>query len=250
MKPTKMLNVEISAQSKSFILDKILKNIEGRHEFIHVVSLNPENMVIAHQLKEFAKILSESSIQLIDGIGIRVGGFILGYNAPNRISGSDFMEELLFQLRDRELSVVLLGGKGNIAEQLADCYSKKYKKISFYGSAGFSDINNPLGSEIEDFLRIITDRKPHILFVAYGSPAQEIFLDRFKSRLRGVVCMGVGGGFDFAVGKVRRAPHLFRKIGLEWFFRLMIQPWRIKRQWRLALFLYLVLLQKIKYLFK
>lgn len=85
-----------------------------------------------------------------------------------------------------------------------------------------------------------------ILFVAFGSPKQEIWIAENLDKLPVRVAIGVGGAFDFVSGKVKRAPVWVRKIGLEWLFRLILQPWRIKRQLRLFKFVFLVLGEKVK----
>ncbi|MEX2144803.1 MAG: WecB/TagA/CpsF family glycosyltransferase, partial [Candidatus Spechtbacterales bacterium] len=84
-----------------------------------------------------------------------------------------------------------------------------------------------------------------VLFVAFGSPKQEIWIKNNLKNLPVTVAMGVGGAFDMISGKVKRAPVFIRSLGLEWLFRLIIQPWRIKRQLRLLEFVFLVLREKI-----
>jgi len=84
-----------------------------------------------------------------------------------------------------------------------------------------------------------------LIFVAFGSPAQELWLYKHRGKFKGIVCMGVGQGFDVLSGQVKRAPLLLRKIGLEWLYRLITQPWRWRRQLRLVKFLWLVFKEKL-----
>jgi len=88
--------------------------------------------------------------------------------------------------------------------------------------------------------------KPHLVFVAFGSPYQELWIARHSNQFGKSVVMGVGGAFDYLSGHVYRAPEFIRKIGLEWFFRLLSQPWRWKRQLSLLKFIKLVLQEKWK----
>lgn len=88
--------------------------------------------------------------------------------------------------------------------------------------------------------------KVDILFVAFGSPKQELWIAKNLKNIPATVSIGVGGAFDFVSGKVPRSPKILRKLGLEWLFRLIIQPWRIKRQLSLITFVFLVLKEKIK----
>jgi N-acetylglucosaminyldiphosphoundecaprenol N-acetyl-beta-D-mannosaminyltransferase len=90
----------------------------------------------------------------------------------------------------------------------------------------------------------LKSKKTDILFVAFGSPKQEIWIAENLNQLPAKVVIGVGGAFDFISGKVRRAPVFIRQLGLEWLFRLIIQPWRIKRQLKLLTFIDLVLKEK------
>jgi N-acetylglucosaminyldiphosphoundecaprenol N-acetyl-beta-D-mannosaminyltransferase len=77
--------------------------------------------------------------------------------------------------------------------------------------------------------------------VAFGSPNQELWIEHHKKEFKNCVVMGVGGAFDFLGGRVMRAPLFIRQLGFEWFFRLLIQPWRLRRQMRLVRFLGLVI---------
>ena len=92
----------------------------------------------------------------------------------------------------------------------------------------------------------LKDKKIDILFVAFGSPKQEIWIADNLKALPAKIIVGVGGAFDFISGKVPRAPKVFRSLGLEWLFRLSIQPWRIKRQLSLIKFVVLILKEKLK----
>ena len=83
------------------------------------------------------------------------------------------------------------------------------------------------------------------MFVAFGSPAQEIWIYKNKRLLSGRVCMGVGGAFDYLSGRIQRPKALFRAGGFEWLARLIRQPWRAFRQLRLIIFMYFVIKQKV-----
>jgi len=199
---------------------------------------------MAQDDEEYRNILSQGDIQIVDGVGIAIGGSILGIDVGKRVTGVDLMENILQDLNHSGLRVMLLGGGENIAEKIVLCYKKKYPHISFYGMRGISSIQDPHMTEEAAIFSIVADYKPQILFVAFGSPWQEKWIWNHRGELAGVICMGVGGGFDFVSGKVARAPHFLRSIGLEWFYRLMRQPWRVRRQIRLIRFMLLIFKQK------
>ena len=98
----------------------------------------------------------------------------------------------------------------------------------------------------QEYDKSLKDKETDILFVAFGSPKQEIWIADNLNDLNAKVVMGVGGAFDFITGKVPRAPKFLRNLGLEWLFRLIMQPWRIKRQVSLIRFVFLVIKEKFK----
>lgn len=241
----KLLGIYIEKESKKDILEKIEKYLKNPKGFFHIVSLNPENMVIAQKLRPFKEIINKAQVRIVDGVGIVVTGQMLGVEMGSRLPGVDLMEKLLLVASKRRLRVAFIGGKGNLAEELASCYNHAYPTANFLGFQGIAKINNPNKNEEKKLFSIVTDYKPHFLFVAFGSPDQELWLYKNRALLQGIVCMGVGGGFDFLAKKVRRAPNILRNLGLEWLFRLVIQPWRIKRQFtRLPYFIWLVVKER------
>jgi len=240
----KLLGTTIKNQSKKHILEKIRKYLHNPYAFFHVVSLNPENIMLASTDQEFQNILSQGDIQLIDGVGVALGCAFLNIDRGERMTGTDFMEIMLKNIKKEGLRIVLLGGRANLAKELADCYTQKYPYFSFLGEEGFKDIKHPSRAETNHILGIIADYKPQIVLAAYGSPDQEKFFAHHKREFDGILCMGVGGGFDFATEKLSRAPVLIRRMGLEWLYRLFIQPWRWRRQMRLFQFMGEVLSQK------
>jgi len=245
MQKTKLLGVDIKNHSKEYILDKIVKFIHTPYAMLHVVSLNPENLVISMGDQEYQNILSQGDLQLIDGMGIALGCDFLKIPHGARFTGADFMEKLISDPGLEGLRVLFLGAKANIAERLAVCYGQKQPKKSFRGIEGFKNIKSPKSEEVAKILQVIADYKPQIIFAAFGSPAQEKWFDRHKGKLSGIICVGVGGAFDFAIGNIPRAPVLMRRTGFEWLYRLILQPWRIGRQMRLFEFLLRVLWEKV-----
>ena len=156
------------------------------------------------------------------------------------------MEDLIKMASDRRLRVLMIGGKENLALRLTECYKDQFPEAKFKGLQGIEDIQNPKEDEEDRIFSIVADYKPHLVFVAFGSPDQELWIARHKKELTNCVVMGVGGAFDYLSGKVTRAPIIIQKIGLEWLFRLINQPWRWRRQLRLFKFIRLILQEKWK----
>lgn len=240
-----LLDLEINAYPKKIVLEKIKKYIQRPIGFYHLVSINPEIAVIAHKNKLFKRVVNTAQMHIIDGFGIVLAGRLLGLSLPSRLTGVDLMQEVVGMAANERLTVMLIGGKGNLAETLADCYNRQYSEAKFIGIEGIKNIVKPTKKEQETILSIVSNRKPRILLVAFGSPFQELWIWQNRHKLKGIVCIGVGGAFDYLGGRLKRAPIFMRKLGLEWLFRLVNQPWRIKRQIRLIKFVYLVFRQSV-----
>ncbi|MCL5435309.1 MAG: WecB/TagA/CpsF family glycosyltransferase [Patescibacteria group bacterium] len=213
------------------VLELIKKGLGKNEKKYYIVTLNPEILVIADSDPNYKKVLNGAKLALPDGIGVMMAAKLLGKPLKERIHGVDLMENLCRGVSKQPITVGFLGAGPHVAELTAECLREKYPglKVVFTGQEwdGKSKIKNQKS-------------KIDILFVAFGSPKQEIWIAENLERLPVKVAIGVGGAFDFVSGKVRRAPVFVRKLGLEWLFRLILQPWRIKRQLRLIKFIYLV----------
>jgi N-acetylglucosaminyldiphosphoundecaprenol N-acetyl-beta-D-mannosaminyltransferase len=226
-----LLGIGFSNASKDEVLEFIITGLEKQQEKYYIVTPNPELLVIANENNEYKNVLNKAKLALSDGIGVMLGGQLLGRPLKERIHGVDLVEMLCREASKKPITVSFLGAGPNVAELTAECLREKYPdlKISF--------------TETEwNFAKKYPETD--ILFVAFGSPKQEIWISENLEKLPAKVVVGVGGAFDFLSGKVRRAPLFMRKIGLEWLFRLIIQPWRIKRQLKLIKFVYLILREK------
>lgn len=246
MNSNKILGITIAPESKWTVLEKILKYIDRPTGFLHIISLNPENLVVATENKLFRKVIETAQIKIVDGIGVVLAGRWLGVEVGERITGVGLMEELLKKASDRRLRVLMIGGKENLAEELIECYIDQFPEAEFKGLQGIGNIKNIKKEEETKIFSIVAAYKPQLVFVAFGSPDQELWLDRHKKELAGCVVMGVGGAFDYLSSNIKRAPVFIQKLGLEWLFRLLSQPWRWKRQLRLLRFIKLILQEKWK----
>lgn len=226
----KLLGVDFSIASKKEVLEYIVKNLDQKY---YVVTPNPELVIIANAIPAYKKVLNDAKIALPDGVGIMWAGKMLGVSLGEKITGVDLLESLCKEVAKRPITVGFLGGGSKIAEKTAECLKKRHfgLKISFFGS------------EIENFKDL---KGTDILFVAFGSPKQELWIADNLKKLPVRVAIGVGGAFDMISGKVPRAPLFIRNLGLEWLFRLIIQPWRLKRQLSLLTFVFLVLKEKYR----
>lgn len=244
MDKKKILEITIPIQEKKEVLEKIIKYIKNPKDFFHIVSLNPENLVICQENERFKKVIETAQIKIIDGIGIVLAGRLNNLRLK-KLTGVDLMSKLIKIASKMRLRVLLIGGKDNLAIKLADCYSERYPKAKFFGDKGIKNIKRPKKEEEKRIFSIVACFKPHLVFVAFGSPYQELWIDHHQKKFSKMVVMGVGGAFDFLSGDVSRAPLFIQKLGLEWLYRLFNQPWRWRRQLRLIKFIYFILKQKL-----
>ncbi|MDO9027281.1 MAG: WecB/TagA/CpsF family glycosyltransferase [Candidatus Roizmanbacteria bacterium] len=246
MRSNKILGITITPETKSSVLEKIIKYIGQPRGLFHIVSLNPENLVVATENESFKLVVETAQIKIVDGIGIVLAGRWLGVEVGERVTGVGLMEELIKRALDRRLRVLMIGGKENLAEEFVECYSEQFPEAKFKGIQGIENIKNPNTDEETKIFSIVAAYKPQLVFVAFGSPDQELWIERHKKEFTGCVIMGVGGAFDYLSRNINRSPVFIQKIGLEWLFRLFNQPWRWKRQLRLFRFIKLILQEKWK----
>lgn len=224
MKKVKILDVGITSAKESEILEYITKGLEKPAEKYFIVTPNPEILMYAVKHPSFKKILNEAKIALPDGVGVILASKIMGEPIEHRVTGVDLMENVCKAMSKRIGTVGFLGGQGGVAERTAECLKKKYPGLKVNFAA--DEWNQ---SKIEA-------KKIDFLFVAFGFPKQEEWIYNNLPQIPVTAAMGVGGAFDYFSGKIPRAPKLIRIIGLEWLFRLIVQPWRIKRQLALPKF--------------
>jgi N-acetylglucosaminyldiphosphoundecaprenol N-acetyl-beta-D-mannosaminyltransferase len=222
----KLLGTTVTDEKEQKVLEYVVAHLHNGREKLFITTPNPEILVYAQAHPDYQNKLNSSGVALADGIGLLLGGWVLGKPITERITGVDFMEKLCRSTREKPVSMGFLGGRSGVAELTAERLKKKYPWINVvFVSEEWS----------------ATDQMIDILFVAYGFPKQEEWIYENLPKLPVKAAMGVGGAFDYLSGKVVRAPKLIRAIGLEWFFRLCVQPWRFKRQLALITFLFLIL---------
>lgn len=226
-----LLGVGITNAKEIEVLEFITTSLQSSGKKIYIVTPNPELIVIAHTDKKYKSILNNADLALPDGVGVMWGAKLLGKPLAQRITGVDFTESLCNWVSKQPITVSFMGAGPGVADKAAKCLKEKYKDLNISWVSQDWDIS-------------LKSKKVDILFVALGSPKQEFFIHDNLNNLPAKVVIGVGGTFDFISGQVPRAPKVFQKLGIEWIFRLFIQPWRIKRQLSLIKFIFLVFKQK------
>lgn len=213
-----ILGVRIDNLARGEILKKIEKLL-GENKFHQVATINPEFILAAREDEEFKNILNGCDINIADGFGIKLAFWKNKEKLKARIAGIDLMGEILKIADNKKLKVFLVANSGGLStwEETSRAIKKTHPDLEISG------INTDKNSDYE--LQIADC---DIVFCNFGAPCQEKFVNSVKNdKIR--LAMGTGGSFDFITGKIKRAPEFMRNIGLEWLWRLIQQPKRIKR---------------------
>jgi N-acetylglucosaminyldiphosphoundecaprenol N-acetyl-beta-D-mannosaminyltransferase len=165
------------------------------------------------------------------------------------------MEDLVKLASNYHVPIGLIGGYNNLAVGTLNCLRQKYGLLQASWAQDGPEIDGdtlPDDIYFQRLARRIVREGTGIVFVALGPPKQEYFIERLSkelstiSGLRSTILMSVGGSFDIISGRLRRAPTLMRSLGLEWLWRLLLEPWRLRRQLALVEFVWLVIREKLK----
>jgi exopolysaccharide biosynthesis WecB/TagA/CpsF family protein len=203
----------------------------------HVCTINPEFIMIAQRDANFRHILQRADLCVPDGVGLLWAARHLGRPLPQRVTGSDGVPIIAAQAAQTGWRLFFLGAAPGVADQAAAVLRARYPGVQIVGTYSGS----PRPEEEDALVERINTSGADLLFVAFGAPEQDKWIARNRPRLRVHMAMGVGGSFDFIAGIVPRAPLWMQRLGLEWLFRLILQPWRFRRMLRLPLFVLAVL---------
>ena len=229
---TEILGVLIDAVTKRQALERLLEFLEGDKNRL-LFTPNPEFVLEAQKDREFMEILNKGDLVVPDGIGIVIASRITGANIKSRVTGCDLILSLFGEIKNTGHTVYLFGGKPGVAELAKANMENKYPGLKI---AGFSDGYYDKQRE-RAVIREIQELKPDVLLVFNNFPKQEKWIYHNRNRLPVKITAGLGGSVDVMAGTLKRAPVAFRKVGLEWLWRLIRQPNRIKRMYKLPLFL-------------
>lgn len=239
-----LLNVRIDDVTTAEVVAQVQQWL-GQPGVHQIATVNPEFVMRARRDAAFAAALRQSDLNVPDGIGVLLAARRLGQPLRERVAGVDLMLALCARAAQQGWPVYLLGARAGVAERTAISLQQRYTGLQIAGTYAGS----PQEAERAAIVTRIRQAKPNLLFVAYGAPAQDIWL---AQNLRAIgmdaplVGMGVGGSFDFVVGTQQRAPVWVQRMGLEWLYRLLREPRRWRRQLALPQFAALVMLESFQ----
>jgi N-acetylglucosaminyldiphosphoundecaprenol N-acetyl-beta-D-mannosaminyltransferase len=212
---------------------------------LQIVGPNAFLVTLAEHNDRFAQAMQAADLAVPDGISIVIASRLLGSPIPERVTGGDLMERMCAESAHYGFRLFFLGGLPGAAAMAAFNLSELYPGLRICGTCcppmGFE--NDP--AEQARVRKIIEELKPDLLCVALGAPKQEIWMHENAATLPVGAILPVGAAFDTQSGLRRRAPGWIQRIGLEWLFRLVMEPRRLWRRYLIgnAEFVLLVLRQ-------
>lgn len=224
--PHVVLGVPIAPMTMAQAVDLCASSVASRQRLLIGV-VNAAKIVNMQRSERLRRAVLAADVILADGMAVVWAARLLGRPLPERVAGIDLMSELLARGGREGWRVFLLGAERHVLEQVVASVARDCPGIVIAGARDgyFRPHEEP------DVAEEIRAARPDVLLVAMSSPRKEEFLAKYADSCGAAVCHGVGGAFDVVAGRVRRAPRLWQKLGLEWFYRLAQEPRRLWRRY-------------------
>lgn len=233
---THILGVPFDVVTMEQAVERVKKMLTAEGQHI-ICTPNPEIVMEAQTDEALMQILKEADLVVPDGVGVVWASKYSEIRLQERVAGYDLTQNLMQALADTEETFYFFGGAPGVAAAAARRMTKEHPGLRIVG------VHNGYFDEKEEkkIIQDIKKKAPSILLVGLGAPKQEKWIYENLHTVGAKTAIGVGGSFDVMAGNVKRAPKLFQKLGLEWFYRLISQPTRWKRMMRLPKFALTVL---------
>jgi N-acetylglucosaminyldiphosphoundecaprenol N-acetyl-beta-D-mannosaminyltransferase len=240
-----ILDIWVDQVTMDQALQRVSAYVEKGERLHTVFATNPEKNFSVPADAFLYQMFRKADLLIPDGIGMVLAARILYGLRLQRVPGCELMQNICAMSAGKGYKIFLYGAKEDVNKKAAEVLKERYPGIQIVGSC-----NGYLPKEkMDELIADINTSGAQILFLALGSPNQEKWIAEYGDKLKHVrVCQGTGGTLDVIAGAVNRAPDIYCRLGLEWFYRLIEDPTRIKRQKVLPLFAALVALEKIKML--
>jgi N-acetylglucosaminyldiphosphoundecaprenol N-acetyl-beta-D-mannosaminyltransferase len=231
-----ILDIPFVNKTKDDIVNDLYNQYLKEEKKAFIVTANPEIVMHARTDTDYLYTLSKADYIIPDGIGVVIASRLKKQPLIERVPGFELMEELLALSNEHPIKVYIVGAKPEVLEKAVVNVKKKYPNLHLVGyHHGYFEDEN------EEIIREIQESEPDLVLVALGFPRQEKWIKENMSRVHKGVFIGVGGSIDVLAGHVKRAPVIWQKVHLEWFYRLLQQPSRWRRMVVLPQFIFHVL---------
>ncbi len=236
---SKILGVRIDNFSVEEIKEEILHILDNSPRQKFITTLNPEIILASHQDENYRDILNGADLNICDGFGLKLISRLKKQPIKARFAGVDLADFLLETANQRKLKILVVAAKNSLStpDEIERAIREKYPDLSAKSEYFGGSQNNSPNAII---------REAEIVFVNFGIPKQEKFILENRAKFpKAKILVGVGGAFDFLTGRFKRAPKAMQKMGLEWLWRLLEEPKRIRRICRaVIIFPFLALTRK------
>ncbi len=240
-KTQQVLGYDVDLMSFNETVTFVEKNM-SENIGLYIVTINPEIIEYSNKNKDFKLLLKSADLTVPDGVGIKIALKLKG-TTQETVPGVDLAYNLLKSATNLKKPVALIGAKEEVIQEAKSKIENDLNGINIcYAHNGyFNDKENEIISNL-------ISSNPSLILVALGAPKQDLFIEKCRKELPNSIFIGVGGSFDVWAGHVERAPETYRKLGLEWLYRTIKQPERLKRIYKtLPLFLFKAIIGAIKY---
>jgi N-acetylglucosaminyldiphosphoundecaprenol N-acetyl-beta-D-mannosaminyltransferase len=237
-----VLGVRVDRVSQEQALARIMEIValrrasENQLACQQLITVNPEFVMAAQQNADFRRAINAAALVVADGTGVVWATRYLKAPTPERITGVDTLTALARRCAQTGYRIYLLGAAPGVAEEAAARLQDLAPGLQIAGTYAGS----PAPAEEDEIIERVRAAQADILCVAYGAPAQDLWIYRNLARLPVALAVGVGGAYDFISGRQQRAPRLMQRLGIEWVYRLYREPWRWRRMLAIPRFMFKV----------
>lgn len=216
---------KLYTKDKNTYLKLLANDLKNKHKRF-IITVNPETLMLSESDAELKNILDNKTNSFVpDGIAVVKAARKVGVNVTERITGIDIAEYLLKLANENKYSIYLFGAKEEVINTLVARIKKEYPNINILG------YSNGYVKDRDLVMQDVLKKKPDVCMVALGIPYQEKIIAKYFSKAKKGIFIGVGGSFDVLSGTKKRAPKIFIKLNLEWLYRIVTEPSRLKRFW-------------------
>lgn len=236
----RIFDVPVDAVTMDTALAEVDRIVKGEERGGYILAVNPEKVDVLEHDPFLNEMFEGASLLLPDGIGVVMAVRLLYGRAIGRVPGADLMQNLCRVAPQKGYKIFIYGAKEEVNAGACAILQERHPGIRIVGRAnGYVS-----ESEMPQLVEAINASEADILFIALGSPRQERWIQQYLPNLNVKVCQGIGGTLDTITGNVKRAPIIFQRLNLEWFYRLFKEPKRWRRQMVLPKFAWMVVKQR------
>ncbi len=233
MKKLDIMGIRIDNVDMKEAINSCQSKIDNNEQYI-IYTPNTEFIMMADKDDEFKQLLNKSDLNIPDGVGLIYAAKMKKSPLKEKVAGFDLTVNLIKLANEKGLKIYFVGGKPGVAEKAVEMISKDYPNVKIVGTRDGYFKGTHLGmqghEEEKELIADINDKAPDILFVGFGAKKQEQWIETNKKLINVKIIVANGGTVDGLAGEVKRAPDIYIKLGLEWLYRLIKEPKRIKRQ--------------------